>query len=64
MNKIAKLGPFRYKVVFQESGGEEHGETDVDEKVIRINTRFSKEAQRETLLHELMHVAYEDCPLI
>ena len=31
---------------------------------IWINTRYSLQVQKETLLHELLHVSLEDCPLM
>jgi Zn-dependent peptidase ImmA (M78 family) len=43
--------------------GSDHGSTDTDEKRIYINTNFKEECQRETLLHELLHVAFMDCSL-
>jgi len=63
MTKKAKLGLFTYDVTFQKMSDEDHGSTDLAEKKIWINTRFSKEIQAETLFHELLHVAYEDCSL-
>jgi hypothetical protein len=39
------------------------GATNLDTKVIIINNKKSLEIQRETLLHELQHVAYDDCSL-
>lgn len=43
--------------------GSDHGATDVDEKKIYINTNFNEECQKETLLHELLHVVLNDCSL-
>ena len=50
-----------YDVIFQYESDEDHGKTDTAEKTIYINTRFSEQIQRETLFHEIMHIAYEDC---
>lgn len=62
MVKEAKLGYFTYKIYIKHLPDENHGQTDVNTKEIHINSRFSKEIQRETLFHELLHVSLEDCP--
>jgi Zn-dependent peptidase ImmA (M78 family) len=58
------LGAFKYEVYFQPNDGSDHGSTTTHEKRIFVNINDSVEVQRETLFHELLHVAFEDCPLI
>lgn len=41
-----------------------HGDTDKEKKVVRIHTKDARDVQRETLFHELMHVAMEDCSVL
>lgn len=60
----AKLGGFEYRVIFRHDSDDDFGKTCLAEKTIWINDRYSKQVQRETLLHELLHVALEDCPLV
>jgi Zn-dependent peptidase ImmA (M78 family) len=59
----AKLGAFTYKIHFSRQSDENHGLTDTSTKEIWINSRFDIQVQKETLLHELLHVALEDFPL-
>lgn len=58
-----KCGAFTYTIVFNEWDASDYGSTEEGDKKIYINTRFNEETQRETLLHEIQHVAYVDCPL-
>ena len=60
-SKKAKLGFFTYSIRFVKQPEENCGETDIHNKDIWINTRYSEEVQRETLMHELLHVALDDC---
>jgi len=62
-SKKLKAGYFTYEVLFQKNSDENHGETCTSTKTIWINTRFSKQLQKETLFHEILHVTWEDCPL-
>lgn len=64
VSKTFKSGPFTYKVHFQKESDECCGKTCTTEKEIWINTRYSDEVQRETLFHEILHVAFEDCALL
>ena len=59
--KEIKARCYRYEIIFQYEADEDHGKTDSTEKVIYINTRYPAQVQRETLFHEIMHVAFEDC---
>ena len=55
------LGAFEYTVFFQENDGEkDFGSSDIYYKRIFINSLASKQIQKETLLHELLHVSLED----
>lgn len=65
MKKIKlKLGAFTYDLVMRKDSDDDFGKTCLADKVIWINTRYSEQVQRETILHELLHVALEDCPLM
>ena len=59
-----KLGAFIYELVLRRDSDDDFGKTCLADKTIWINTRYSNQVQRETLLHELLHVALEDCPLL
>jgi len=61
MNKKALLGVFEYTIYFQPMDGDDHGSTSLDNKTIFIDSTRAKQCQRETLFHELQHVALEDC---
>ena len=50
-------------VHFQETDNGDHGSTNLDDKNIFINSKRPLQVQKETLLHEIQHVAYDDCPL-
>jgi len=63
MRKTIKLGFFTWEVFFQPDV-EDHGQTDFDRKRILIDSDLPEEGQRETLFHELLHVALEDCSAI
>ena len=58
-----KLGCFNYHIHFQPNDGDDHGSTSTENKTIFICSSDPIEVQQETLLHELQHVAYEDCSL-
>ena len=58
-----RLGAFDYDIIFGPNDGSDHGSTDTTKKRIFINIEDSKQIQSETLLHELLHVASEDCSL-
>jgi Zn-dependent peptidase ImmA (M78 family) len=62
MIKKIKVGCFTYTVHFQTTDSD-HGATNPDTKVIIINNKSNLDVQRETLLHELQHVAFDDCSL-
>lgn len=62
--KEAKVGCFTYKIRFQKSADDDCGSTDLTIKEIYINTAFDLQIQKETLFHELLHVAFEDCPIL
>lgn len=61
-SKKAKLGFFTYSIYFKTISNENHGITDLETKEIWINNKDALELQRETLFHELLHVASEDIP--
>ena len=58
-----KLGYFDYTLIFRRDSDDDYGKTDLEGKVIYVNTRYNLQAQKETLFHELLHVSLEDCPL-
>ena len=62
MKKTLKAGCFTYTVYFQPTDAD-HGATNLDNKIIIIDNKRPLETQKETLLHEIQHVAYEDCSL-
>lgn len=56
-----KAGYFTYDIEFNtRSITDAHGETDTDNKTITIHDRRSEELNRETLFHEILHVAFAD----
>lgn len=63
-NKHIKIGPFIYKIrwVKRLSDGDRelHGDTDNDDKVIRLNTVYNEQLIKDTLLHEIQHAIYND----
>ena len=59
-----KLGAFDYDLILRFDSDDDHGKTCLSDKHIWINTRYSEQVQSETLFHELLHVALEDCPVI
>ena len=61
-SRQAKLGFYTYTIHFKRIQDENHGLTDLETKEIWINNKRSEEIQRETLFHELLHVASEDIP--
>lgn len=62
MKKTLKCGFFVYDVHFNFSSDEDCGSTALAEKKIFINTRFAEQVQKETLMHEILHVCLEDYP--
>jgi Zn-dependent peptidase ImmA (M78 family) len=62
--KKAKLGFYTYSIYFKRIQDEHHGLTDLETKEIWINNKDNLELQRETLFHELLHVASEDVPAL
>lgn len=64
VSKTFKAGCFTYTVHFQRDNDENHGSTDTSTKEIWINTRYDLQIQKETLFHELLHIAFEDCPIL
>ena len=61
MKKKLKAGCFTYDVYFQPTDSD-HGATCTDKKLIIIDDRHSLQNQKETFLHELLHVCMEDFP--
>jgi len=61
-SKKAKLGYFTYTIHFSKIQDENHGITDLETKEIWINPKDALQIQRDTLFHELLHVASEDVP--
>jgi len=59
-----KLGPFEYTIIFRRDSDDDFGKTCLADKTIWINSRYDKQVQQETLLHELLHVSLEDCVLL
>lgn len=60
--KYIKIGCFTYSVSFQESDGSNHGSTCMDTKRIFLDKEMPLQCQQETLLHELCHACFDDCP--
>lgn len=62
--KSIKVGIFTYDIVFLDLDTFNlHGVTDINNRVIKINTKYSEISQKETLLHEILHAGFEDCPI-
>jgi Zn-dependent peptidase ImmA (M78 family) len=61
-SKKAKLGYFTYIIHFKRIQDENHGLTDLETKEIWVNNKDDLQIQRDTLFHELLHVASEDVP--
>lgn len=59
-----KLGAFEYDLIYRHDSDDDCGKTCLHDKTIWINTRFNSQIQQETLMHELLHVALEDCSLL
>ena len=62
MKKKLRAGCFTYDVYFQPTDSD-HGATNLDNKIVIIDNKKSLDIQKETLLHEIQHIAYEDCTL-
>lgn len=58
-----RYGCITYTVMFPSDLEGLHGETDRLKKIVSINSRDSIDIQRETLFHEILHVAFEDIPI-
>ena len=61
--KSVRVGCFDYKIVVYEassSASEDHGETNLERKIINLWHNGNEQVLRETLLHEIEHVIYED----
>lgn len=59
--KSIKIGSFNYEIYeTTHVSNNDHGETDNDEKRILINTNYSLQVIRDTLLHEIQHAIYHD----
>lgn len=58
--KIVKFGGLTYKVILTENldVGENWGRTDMGKQQIHLNKSAHPEKQMQTLIHELMHLAY------
>ncbi len=64
-----KLGYFVYSLRLEQhviGNGDElcYGLTDFERMEIQIDAKQSTQMQRETLFHELLHVALHDCGLV
>jgi hypothetical protein len=56
-----KAGYFEYELYFDSTKvTSDHGETDTENKILTVYDRNSEDLNRETLFHELMHVACDD----
>lgn len=56
-----RIGSFVYRIIeTTHITNNDHGETDNDEKRILINTNYSTQVIRDTLLHEIQHAIYND----
>lgn len=56
-----KAGFFTYSIDFENPNfSGDHGETDLENKSITVYNRGYEEVNRETLLHEILHVACHD----
>ena len=61
-----KLGFFNWSIKFfsrdikADDGDRVHGLTYIDERLIKIDMRQSKQCTRETLMHELLHACFDD----
>jgi Zn-dependent peptidase ImmA (M78 family) len=60
--KKVKIGYFTWTVHFQPLDGDDHGSTSTTKKKIFIDTDQSEQNIKETLLHELLHACFLDCP--
>ena len=55
---------FTWLIKFVKLTDGNHGYTDKVRKEIKIDKSDPPQVQRETLMHELLHVAFEDCSII
>lgn len=56
-----KLGIFDWEIKYIDIESDLHGDTDKDSKIIRIFTKgFNEQVIKDTLLHECLHVVFED----
>lgn len=53
---IVILG-IKFKVEYSDLGKDLHGDSDIDKKLIRINSMMGADTQKSTLFHECIHMA-------
>lgn len=58
--KKIKIGYYTIAIKYCDDLDDLHGDFNSDNKTIRINSRYSREQQAETLLHEIMHAVIDD----
>lgn len=58
--KTINLGAFVYKIIYHRKSGKDMGVTFLDKKRIHIYKHESKQALRDTILHETVHILLED----
>lgn len=52
---------YTYDIEFNTTSiSDDHGETDTNNKIVTIYDRHSEVVNRETLFHEMMHIACDD----
>ena len=61
--KSIKIGLFDYKVRYNKTLKDCHGDCNPDTKIIRISKEYSKLSQAETLFHEILHAIYYESRL-
>ena len=56
-----KLGTFDWTIKYLDVEGDIHGDTDKGKRLIRVFTNtYNEQVIRDTLLHECLHVIFED----
>ena len=59
--KSVRVGCFSYKInLMDSSASENHGDTDLEKKLINLFFNGNEEVLKETLLHEIEHILLED----
>jgi len=58
--KSIRIGAFNYKIVYHRKLGQNLGEVDTNRKRIDIWKHESNQALRDSILHEILHIIFED----